>query len=253
MANTWSAMGALAPVPLTKFDPEIAAVGTDSSGNVNIYHIGGNLSGFCTNLNYAYNPAANTWTGKAPMPTARCHLAVVALNNLIYAIGGTNTSGNVDCANVEVYDPKLDSWTTATPMADTYSDDIAVAANGKIYVVAADHLATNVTQVLIFDPSGNGGLGAWSQSSATVPIQRRFVYAGVIGGLIFVAGGEDPSGTILNDNFAYDPAADNWSQQQAMGLAEEGGGFAVVGSVLYVVGGCSPNNNCGAVQAFRPH
>ncbi len=46
--NTWSAMGALAPVPATKFDPEIAAVGTDSSGNVNIYHIGGNNSGFCT-------------------------------------------------------------------------------------------------------------------------------------------------------------------------------------------------------------
>jgi hypothetical protein len=36
----------------------------------------------------------NLWTTKAPMPTARYGLAAAAVNNIIYAIGGSNGSGS---------------------------------------------------------------------------------------------------------------------------------------------------------------
>jgi len=40
------------------------------------------------NLVEVYDPAANTWTFRAPMPTARTELAVGVVNDKLYAIGG---------------------------------------------------------------------------------------------------------------------------------------------------------------------
>ena len=57
---------------------------------------------------------------------------------------------------------------------------------------------------------------------------------------------------ILADNYGYDPVADNWTKKLSMNVAEEGGGFVVVGGILYVVGGCQANGTCGTVQAFNP-
>jgi N-acetylneuraminic acid mutarotase len=39
----------------------------------------------------AYDPATNTWTIKAPMPTARRSLSVGVLNSVLYTIGGQAT------------------------------------------------------------------------------------------------------------------------------------------------------------------
>jgi N-acetylneuraminic acid mutarotase len=100
--NIWTTKTAQ---PTTAWDPGVAAV-----VNGIIYHVGGSTN-FCMNVNQAYDPSTDSWTTKSPMPTARCHLAVAALNGLIYAIGGTDTSGNVQYGNVEVYDPTSDSWT----------------------------------------------------------------------------------------------------------------------------------------------
>ncbi len=181
------------------------------------------------------------------MPTARCHLAVVALNKLIYAIGGTNTSGNFDYTNVEVYNPAADSWTVAASLPTGVSNVCAVAANGKIYVVSGNTLGIDITNAQIYDPAAN----TWTSSAAALP-QRDFPYVGLIGSLIYLAGGTDSSGTFHSENYAYDPTADDWTQEQSMNVAEAGGGFVVVGGILYAVGGCEANKNCGTVQAFNP-
>jgi len=181
------------------------------------------------------------------MPTARCHLAVVALNKLIYAIGGTNTSGNFDYSNVEVYNPATDSWTVVASLPTGVSNVRAVAANGKIYVIAGNTLGVFIIRAQIYDAATN----TWTSSAAALP-QRDGAYVGPIGKLIYLAGGTDSSGTFHSQNYAYDPTADNWNQEQSMKVAEAGGGFVVVGGILYAVGGCEANNNCGSVQAFNP-
>jgi hypothetical protein len=87
---------------------------TDSSGN--IYAIGGYSGGVGINTVEKYNPATNTWTTVAPMPTARAGLAAaVDSSGNIYAIGGTN--GGSPQNTVEKYNPSTNTWSSAAPMS----------------------------------------------------------------------------------------------------------------------------------------
>ncbi len=65
-------------------------------------------------VNEAYDPATNTWTTKAPMPTPRGALSAAAVNGIIYAIGGYKP--NQELTVNEAYDPATNTWTTKAPM-----------------------------------------------------------------------------------------------------------------------------------------
>jgi N-acetylneuraminic acid mutarotase len=126
--NTWTTK---APMPTTR-----ETRGTNGPVvNGIVYVIGGTQPGFCTNVNEAYNPATNSWTTLAGMPEARCHLAVAALNGLVYAIGGTNTSGSFLYTTIDVYNPVTNMWSTAAPMPTGRTDLAAAAVNGILYAV----------------------------------------------------------------------------------------------------------------------
>ena len=73
-----------------------------SVGN-SIYAIGGNdINLNDVGTNEVYDAISNTWSTKAPMPTARGDLGVTSVNNIIYAIGG-----GVSYATNEAYDQLL--------------------------------------------------------------------------------------------------------------------------------------------------
>ena len=96
-----------------------------------VYAVGGGCncatSGGIYNTLEAYDPAANTWSTKAPMPTARQELAVGVINGILYAIGGNGPgSPNV----VEAYDPAANSWSTKAPMPTGRYGLAAVPARG---------------------------------------------------------------------------------------------------------------------------
>jgi len=85
--------------------------------------------------NEEYDPATNTWTAKAAMPTARYDLAAAAPGNgRLYAVGGY--TGSAIVATNEEYDPATNTWTAkaAMPTARYY---LAAAApgNGRLYAV----------------------------------------------------------------------------------------------------------------------
>lgn len=241
--NRWTSKAAM---PVVSFDPNNSA----ALGGL-IYHVGGNASGFCTNLNQVYDPSTDHWTTATAMPTPRCHLAVVADNGLIYAIGGTNTSGNFDYDNVEVYDPATDSWTSKSPLPISLSDVTAAIVHGIIYVVAGDHLGSPMTTVRAYDPASD----TW-RTMAPIPAPLTGVSAGAINGLIYVVAGS-LAGIDFATNEVYDPETNSWNGAVPLSIARSGAGSAVIsnpffGDRLYVIGGTNSTGQLSSNVAFTP-
>jgi hypothetical protein len=61
-----------------------------------------------------YDPAADRWRTRAPIPTPRNHLIAAAVGGKIYAIGGRLGSAQITAADdtnvIEEYDPAADQW-----------------------------------------------------------------------------------------------------------------------------------------------
>ncbi len=181
---------------------------------------------------YAYDPVANSWTKRTPMPTARGALSVTEYKGKLYAIGGFDRKANN--AQVEVYDPARNEWTIAAPLP-TPRDHLATATvAGKVYAVGGrvnGDYSRNLAVVEMYDPA----IDRWKRVS-DLPTARSGITAAVIEDKIYVLGGEGAVGT-FNENEAYDPARDTWQGMEPMLTARHGLGSAVVQGRIYVIGG----------------
>ena len=119
--------------------PAITAV------NGKLYLSGGqDQFGSPSNSLSVFDPSTKLWKPLAPMPTRRYSAAAVALNGLVYVMGGYN--GSAPVASTEVYNPTTNSWRTVTGMSNGSSSPGAGAVGGKIYLAgggADTTLATN--------------------------------------------------------------------------------------------------------------
>ncbi len=111
--------------------------------NGKIYVIGGRLSGAFIiglpgniNLVQVYDPAADSWVTKTPMPTARSGLNTANLNGIIYAAGGEMQTGQYLSAfrAFEAYDPASDTWWQLPPMLLPRHEGIMAALGNRIHV-----------------------------------------------------------------------------------------------------------------------
>jgi len=195
---------------------------------------------------YTYTGASfitSGWSTKAPMPTGRYGLAVVAVNNVIYAIGGTNNA--VPLATNEAYDPVANTWSTkaAMPTARDYAG--AAAANGIIYAIGGSngsYLATNEA----YDPVAN----TWS-TKASMPTPRFALLAvATVNNVIYVIGGSN--GNRLATNEAYDPAGNTWSTKTAMPTARDTFALVAVNNLIFAIGGWTNNGTVGTNEAYDP-
>ncbi len=102
-----------------------------------------------------YDPETDTWTTRAPMPSAQGGLAAVAYSGKLYVFGGEEFSPQHKVfSNAWVYDPKGDRW-AALPELPTPRHGLAAAVvAGKIYV---------------FGGADRVGFGAVSTNEALAP------------------------------------------------------------------------------------
>ena len=214
--------------------------------NGTIYLEGGLSFGSARNNNFAYNTANDTWTTLAVMPTTRAHLCVVTLNGLVYAIGGTDTTGSADYSVMEVYNPSSNSWSTSTPMPTGRRGFAAAVVGGKIYAMGGSKQnGTQLTTLEVYDPTTN----AWS-AKAPMPTARNGLVAAVLNGFIYAIGGNNgPS--FLSTVEVYDPGLDVWttvtSLPQPLGYLNA----ATANESIYVFGGYEGDDNA-ITYSFTP-
>jgi hypothetical protein len=99
--------------------------------NGKIYAIGGWCDGAFHSTVEEYDPATDTWTKKADMPTARQWLSTSVVDGKIYAIGGKTLS------TVEEYDPATDTWMKKADMPTARLGLSTSVVNGRIYAIGA--------------------------------------------------------------------------------------------------------------------
>ena len=203
--DTWKA---LAPLPSKRGSPLAAVV------NDKIYVIGGATipPGFnqtsidmmqaqvSLGIVEEYDPSANTWRERAPMPTARNHAAIGVVNGKIYVIGGRVGAAFIalatDVSVVEVYDPATNTWGPPLARMPTARSALAAGAyNGRIYVAGGEiqdpHMMATFRTVEAYDPARN----AWTELPP-LPVSRHGLAGGIIGTRFYVVGGDvQSSGT----------------------------------------------------------
>jgi hypothetical protein len=208
-----------------------------------LYAIGGYNSGACTPFGYcatveAYDPATNTWTPRAPMPTARAGLALAAAaNGKLYAVGGFNGS---TLATVEEYDPTTNAWATRAPMPTArHSLGEAAGPNGKLYAIggyssAACLPSAYCTTVEEYDPATN----TWTPRAPMLTAPAYLGVAAAPNGKLYAMGGIDASLFPVATVEEYDPARNTWALRKSMPTARAYLGVAAApNGKLYAMGG----------------
>ena len=83
-----------------------------------------------------YDPATNTWTARAPMPTGRRTVVVGTLFGKAQVIGGERTAAGGTFPQVEEFDPVANSWRSLTSMKTPRHGSAAGTINNTVYVAA---------------------------------------------------------------------------------------------------------------------
>jgi N-acetylneuraminic acid mutarotase len=188
--------------------------------------------------------AGNVWLPLAPMPTGRGGLAAAAVNGLIYAIGGSN--GSADVNTVEVYNPSTNSWSTAAPMPTARFGLAAAAVNGLIYAIGGLNGSGYLNTVEVYNPSSN----SWS-TAAAMPTGREFLAADAANGLIYAIGGGNSSG-YLNTVEVYNPSSNSWTTATHMPTARGSLAAAEVNGLIYAIGGYNAPSVLNTVEVYNP-
>lgn len=270
-SNSWITRAAMLT---TRTDLAVATV-PNAAGQSIVYTIGGrNPNGTPLKSLALYNVATNTWSFGRALPVALAWSnGAGVINGKIYISGGFSDYNQYLLSNaLYMYDPATNTWTRKHDMPSVegpFHDFNYVGAqgvtgviNGKLYVVTACY-STNEPWPYLSE-SGCYGSGVGPAFFRYNPATDRWVtlpsppwgqgagspfQGGVIGGKFYVMGGSlyDHSSRLA----AYDPATNQWTTKNALGLARPGAATTVLGGKLYVFGGRRFNATLDAYETLN--
>jgi N-acetylneuraminic acid mutarotase len=132
----------------------------------------------------AYDPKADKWEERAPMPLGRDHTGTLAVGGLIYVIGGRVDSFLTNSNLHHAYDPAKDTWTPRRPLPTARSGHGAVLYRDKIFIMGGEGYERVYGQNEAYDPATD----RW-EAYAPMLTPRHGLGAAQVGDAIHVAGG----------------------------------------------------------------
>jgi hypothetical protein len=85
-----------------------------------------------------FDPRSGGWTDAAPLPTARDHMVVIAVDGKIHVIGGRLKSPVDRTGEHDIYDPATDKWTSGAPLPTPRSGLASAYYHGLILVLGGE-------------------------------------------------------------------------------------------------------------------
>jgi hypothetical protein len=131
-----------------------------------------------------YDPQADRWGRRAPLPTGRDHVGALAVGGLIHVVGGRVDSFHTNSNLHHAYDPRRDRWEPRAPLPTGRSGHGAVLYRGKIFVMGGEGTNRVYGQNEAYDPRRD----AWEQY-APMLTPRHGLGAATVGDAVHVAGG----------------------------------------------------------------
>jgi N-acetylneuraminic acid mutarotase len=211
-ASGWQAA---APVPITLFEAQAAAVADK------LYVFGGFHNGTvqATPAVYAYDPVTNVWTPRANMPVAVTHAGVAVDGASVWVVGGLlgdyRDGSNLPTRDAWRYDTVTDTWAAAQSLpAASGAGGLAIVGREMHYFGGfAPDGQRDSSQHHVLDLDALDPATKW-RSAASMPTARNHFGTAVVGGKIYAIGGQhgrDETNRNLRDVHLYDPATDRWS------------------------------------------
>jgi N-acetylneuraminic acid mutarotase len=214
-----------------------------------IYVTGGfNNNDTRTTSLFVYDPSADSWATKAPIPVPTADGASGAISGRLYVFTPSNLSPQQPRSFYR-YNPNNDGWTELTPPPHDHVAPAAGVIDGKLYLAGGRSAAGGFysSTLDMYDPA----TGTW-QTKASMPTARGYIAGRVINGKLYVLGGVDNLGTQLATLEVYDPATDSWATKAGMPTARGGLAAASANGVLYALGGRAPNAIVKTNEAYYP-
>ncbi len=206
--NVWS-VGAAMPQGLE-------GMAVAASGG-RLYTFGGvtNQDAF-TAQTYAYDPVANAWTEKSPLPGGPRAFGVAAeLDGKIYVAGGWP-----NLKTVEVYDPASDAWSTASPMrVGRQSPGLTAAPDGYLHVSGGGDYWQGLGSAERYDPATD----TWEFIPQLNDSDRAGSASAFAAGKVFAVGGSASPSSGSHESLRLSDAFCHSTKQTHQSAVQPGG------------------------------
>jgi len=141
------------------------------------------------------NAAQGRWSDGAPLDVARSEVAVAAVGETIYVIGGFARGAAGQVIN-EAYDVAAKRWSTRASLPRGLNHVAAAAFDGKVYAFGGFSVRDGraVADAYVYDPAAD----RWS-AIAPLPSARGAAGAAVLDDKIHIVGGNRNSSITAHD------------------------------------------------------
>ena len=209
-----------------------------------------------------YDPATDTWTPIADLPTRLTHAGVAVEGRDVYVAGGyvgigsTGYNQTFGVTDVWKYNVDVDQWTTMPDLPRKLAGGGLVAIDRKLYYFGGNDGNRNDAvdhYVLDLDNTAAG----W-QIRAVLPEARSHMGYLALGGKIYAIGGQHGNDeeleTVTTVNI-YDPATNTWSAAAPMPAAIShisSSTFVLNGRIIVAGGETSHEHPTDRISAYDP-
>lgn len=196
-----------------------------------------------------YDPVRDEWSVGPPLPAPVHHPGVVALDGMLWVVGGHRGVPFEPVADVWVLDPDEGRWEPREPLIRARGALATAVVDDEIYALGgAAEDETAVRNVERYDPDED----TW-YPLPPLPTPREHLAAAGLGGWVYAIGGRVGSlSSSLGTVEALDTRTLRWETLPAMPTPRGGLAVVVHEGRIHALGGESPTAALGAHEAYDP-